>query len=169
MQGASSSNTSINKSKLPKIFGKLLPGLPAEITVFDYGCGKYTDHIRKAVEKACRRYLPYDPFNQTIQVNEDSRQWAFLCKLAGTPIIVTCSNVLNVIDDDETIAHIIDDMRSLGNRCFVTVYEGDKSGIGRYTGKDAFQRNLKLKEYIPLIEKAGGKNVHARNGMIIFD
>ena len=169
MQHASSSNTSINSSKLPRIFGKLLPGIPGNITVFDYGCGKYTGHIRKAVENAKCRYLPYDPFNQTTQVNEDSRQWAYLCKLAGTPIIAICSNVLNVIDDDMTIANIIDDMRSIANRCFVTVYEGDKSGVGRYTDKDAYQRNLKLKEYIPLIEKAGGKNVHVRNGMIIFD
>lgn len=169
MQNYSSSGTSINKNKLPVLFGKILDKLPDKATVFDYGCGKYTAHIRNAVEKAGCRYLPYDPYNQPQEVNEDSRRWALFSRLAGHPVIVTCSNVLNVIDDDSTICEIIDDMRSIGNRTVVTVYEGDGKGIGRQTGPDSYQRNMKLKTYIPLIEKAGAKNVHAGNGMIVFD
>ena len=37
-------------------------------------------------------------------------------------------------------------------KLFVGVYEGDKSGKGKQTGKDAYQRNEKLDAYLPTVQ-----------------
>ena len=45
--------------------------------------------------------------------------------------------------------------KSLKNdgKLYIGVYEGDKSGIGKQTGKDSYQRNEKLESYLPTIQK----------------
>ena len=45
-QTFTSATTSINSTKLPAVYGKL-PFKP--VALLDYGCGKYTDHIRSGV------------------------------------------------------------------------------------------------------------------------
>ena len=47
-QTFTSAGTSINRDKLPAVFRK------ADFTsraIFDYGCGKYTDHIREYLNR----------------------------------------------------------------------------------------------------------------------
>ena len=61
---------------------------------------------------------------------------------------MVCSNVLNVIDNEEEIARISRIIRDLSLCYFVTVYEGDKSGKGRVTKYDCYQRNECVKEYL---------------------
>ena len=69
MQTFTSSATSINRTKLPAVYGKA--NLSAQL-VFDYGCGKYTDHIEKHVRSLHKVYLPYDPYNQPEHINKVS-------------------------------------------------------------------------------------------------
>lgn len=103
MQTFTSSATSINRTKLPAVYRKanLSAGL-----VFDYGCGKYTDHIEAYVKAPHRVYLPYDPYNQPDDVNQFSVTLVINAMHVHYPVDVICSNVLNVIDDTTTIRKI---------------------------------------------------------------
>lgn len=150
-QTRTSAATSINRNRLPAVYGRFqfAPGS----VVFDYGCGRYTDHIRKALP-GCN-YLPFDPYNQPDAVNENSRAALYLLTLLHRcPVTVVCSNVLNVIDDAETLQAIADKLTEIatttGGRALVTVYEGDRTGHGRETGPDQYQRNERTRDYLHL-------------------
>lgn len=58
-----------------------------------------------------------------------------------------CSNVLNVIDSDDVVRDVIVNLQGFARTCYYTVYEGDKSGTGRYPTSDSYQRNASLKSY----------------------
>ena len=151
MQSYTSRHTSINSRKVPKVYKKLIPDKTHRI-IFDYGCGKFTDHIVDSLPEYIT-YVPYDPFNQPYDVNE--RGIRFLNYLASTknrpPMDIVCANVLNVIDDTEVVSEIGKLLSTLHNETgcgvYISVYEGDKSGVGRRTGKDQYQRNEQVQEY----------------------
>lgn len=162
MQTYTSKDTSINCEKLPAVFRKASFG---SRIIFDYGCGKYTDHIRKYL-MGRYVYLPFDPYNQSEDCNKASRFVLTLASANGDPVDVVCSNVLNVIDDLDTIQSIADDIQSItaatGGTAFITVYEGNRSGIGKQTGKDQYQRNEPLRNYLRFF-----RNATVKNGMIV--
>jgi len=162
MQRFTSKATSINSTKLPAVFSRAT--LSAQ-TVLDYGSGRYTEHIRKALPDIL--YLPYDPYNQPDDVNRSSYNAIIRCIRTGKPVDVVCSNVLNVIDDDGTIQRIADEIQWIvtrsGGTGYITIYEGDRSGIGRQTGTDQYQRNEKLRNYTRFF-----KNARIKNGMIVI-
>lgn len=151
-QTRTSAATSINARKLPAVYSRfsIAPGS----VVFDYGCGKYTDHIRAALPAGCL-YLPFDPYNQPAEVNERSRfLLAYLARFSRRPVVVICSNVLNVIDSDDAMKaaaaelfQLVTDAAGVG---LVTVYEGDRTGNGRETGPDQWQRNQRTRDYLEL-------------------
>lgn len=178
-QTYTSARTSMNASKLPKVFGKL-PPLPRHSLLFDYGCGKYTDHIAAAVPGVV--YCPYDPYNQPDDVNARSVYYLKNAMHARFPVTVVCSNVLNVIDDDETVRGIARTIMSIvlrtGGTGYVTVYTGDRSGVGRQTGPDQYQRNQPLDAYLPFFHETAvlpwyGKKylaaAHIERGMIVVE
>ena len=163
MQTFTSSATSINRSKLPAVYGK------ADLTsklVFDYGCGKYTDHIEEHLKSDRHVYLPYDPYNQPEDVNKFSVTLVINAMHVHYPVDVVCSNVLNVIDSDGEVSRICHHLEEIatttGGTAYVTVYEGDRSGVGRQTGRDQYQRNEPLRDYLRFFH-----NATVRNGMII--
>ena len=148
-QRRTSAATSINSKKLPAVYGKF--DFPAGSVVLDYGCGRYTDHIRAALPGV--DYLPVDPYNQPDAVNSNSLARLYLLTLLNRcPVTVVCSNVLNVVDSDDTVRAIVNKLLSIAadtrGRAIFTVYEGDRSGAGRETGPDAWQRNEKLRDYL---------------------
>lgn len=164
MQNYSSSATSINRSKLPAVYGKATLSAPL---VFDYGCGKYTDHIDEHVRSLHKVYLPYDPYNQPDDVNKFSVTLVINAMHVRYPVDVICSNVLNVIDGDDVvsrIAYTLEDIATTtGGTAYVTVYEGDRSCVGRPTGRDQYQRNAPLRDYLRFFH-----NATIKNGMIII-
>ena len=164
MQQFTSANTSINSAKLPAVFRRA--EFSASI-VFDYGSGKHTGHIEKYVRSLRKVYLPYDPFNQSEDVNQFSVTLALYAMRTRFPVDVVCSNVLNVIDDDETVQriarHIEEITTATGGTGFVTVYEGNRSGTGRQTGTDQYQRNEPLRNYLRFF-----RNARISNGMIVI-
>lgn len=170
-QTYTSAETSINETKLPAIYGKLEKLNIRNCAIFDYGCGKYTEHIRKWCYSRNIEYLPYDPFNQTDETNQASnrrlwqlreqKQWG-----KWIPVYGVCSNVLNVIDSEEVIISIIDHLWTNTDGTFYTVYEGDKSGIGKVSKKDCYQRNEKRKAYEKFIKHYGFKTKY---GMLIVE
>lgn len=163
MQKFTSSATSINRSKLPAIYGKVKSFAPC---VLDYGCGKYIDHIAEHLYRNGSILCPYDPFNQPLESNLDALDNIRWHILHAVPLDVVCSNVLNVIDSDGEVRRIANDIekiaRTTGGHAYITVYEGDRSGIGRQTGKDQYQRNEPLRSYLRYF-----RNGIIRNGMII--
>lgn len=153
-QTFTSAATSINSAKLPRIFAAVnLQGL----TVIDYGCGRYTDHIRQHVEAQGARYLPFDPYNQPDDVNTNSRTAAILAHIAGVKAISILSNVLNVIREDDVILHIVDDALQLTGNVLISIYEGDRTGNGRQTGPDQWQRNERRAAYVRMLQAHGFK------------
>ena len=152
-QTYTSAKTSMNAKKLPKVFG-LLPPLRRNSILIDYGAGKFTDHIREAMPHVV--YCPYDPFNQPDDVNRTTLYYLFSAARIRMPVTITCSNVLNVIDDDDTVRGIADTLSrfvaATGGTAYITVYAGDGSGIGRQTGPDQYQRNEPLTSYMQYFE-----------------
>lgn len=165
MQTFTSAKTSVNRSKLPAVYGKAKLSKRSPFLV-DYGCGKYTDHIRSALLEQGKVLYPYDPYNQPDDVNLhtlDFIRWAMDERVA---IDLVCSNVLNVIDSEGEISRICNDIEKIVNRtggtAFITVYEGDRSCVGRQTGKDQYQRNAPIHDYLRFFH-----NATIKNGMII--
>ena len=159
-----SAATSINRTKLPAVYSRapLRAGL-----VLDYGCGRYTEHIREHLEKVPGAVLlPYDPYNQPADVNNASMAAVRRAAADRIPVDVVCSNVLNVIDDDGTVRFIADQIEGItsrtGGTAYITVYEGDRTGNGKQTGPDQYQRNAPLRDYLKYFRKATIKR-----GMII--
>lgn len=159
MQKYTSADTSVNKNKLPAIFKKIdwmklnnvlrkrnweIYGHSGYFTVFDYGCGKYSRETRDFVNCNGFAYLPYDPYNLPEWQNHTNLKET----ISERTLIVVCSNVLNVIDDDKEVERIHDFITSFGEFFFYNVYEGDKSGVGRETKPDCYQRNQRLDSYL---------------------
>ena len=114
-------------------------------------------------------YLPWDPYNQEAIVNMVTAIIIHRRMEAGRRVDVVCSNVLNVIDDDSTISQIVMDMANVADRSggtvYVTVYEGTRSGIGRQTGPDQWQRNEPLRSYLRFFPSSA----RIRSGMIVYE
>ena len=91
-------------------------------------------------------YFPFDTYNLPAEQNRKSFNSKFLSK------IFICSNVLNVIEEDNIVQTIIyrilQDTKTFGGSYFFKIYEGDKSGMGKQTGVDQYQKNLKTKDYL---------------------
>ena len=79
---------------------------------------------------------------------------------------------MNVIKGEKfRIDYLKDIMQYMrkGEKLYITVYDGDKSGIGRMTKKDCWQENRKYKDYIPECMKAGFTSVTPKYGMLICE
>ena len=138
-----SKNTSINSKKMPKIYG-LIADLIGDKTVIDYGCGKYFDNYGLP-----ENYYGYDPYNRP---DEDA--------LTKQYDVALCSNVLNVIMEPEVREQVMNKLKELAKTIYITVYEGNKSGVGKMSKDDCYQLNRKIGDYIPeLVSVFGAGNV----------
>ena len=146
-QEFSSANTSINSTKLPAIYGKInwekvrekWYEIHEEVSwpfVLDYGCGRYTDHIKAFLASHSIDLIRYDPYWGS------DWDWDKV-----EPAVIVCSNVLNVIKEDENIQEIVNTITKYNKPYFITVYEGNKGGEGKVTKDNCYQRNQKTKSY----------------------
>ena len=149
-----SADTSINRNKLPAIYGKARKHgyLKANMTVLDYGCGKFPQLAKTYLESIGAWFTGYDKYN----LSNNENAMAFHYGINTGYALVLCSNVLNVIDDDEEMKNVIKNCIDLtkGNAIF-TVYEKDKSGNGQETKPDCYQRNQPIGFYQSIIESMG--------------
>lgn len=148
MQSRSSANTSMNSVKLPTAFTKVTP----HGHVCDFGCGKYTDHIKAHCDlSGALSYNPYDPYNQP---EDENNKTAFIAEKRGFDMVYCC-NVLNVIDSltgiYEAISTVLSWLLYHRGTAIFQIYEGDKSGIGKETKWDCWQRNERAEKYIGYI------------------
>ena len=177
--GITSKNTSINSKKLPAVYNKIdwdklwmewitqNKGLNPLGIILDYGCGRYTQHIQDFVNSKGFYYIGYDPYWNNIDFMLEIEQ---ISKINGGGVVaIICSNVLNVIPYWSTVKGIDAMLKSLAfnyanKRLFTTVYEGDKSRVGRETKKDCWQWNRPTESYLFSSQQVIRKNVITLKG-----
>jgi hypothetical protein len=165
-QKITSAATSVNM--LPKLFSKM----PAESALFergsiniDIGGGKYETATDFMHAKGVHNFV-YDPFNRSEEHNE--RVWDLVVadSFADT---ATLSNVLNVIQlKRDRIGCLMTAAQALREDgvCFITVYEGNRSGKGKKTSK-GFQLNRPVRDYVSEVEEVFRDVEVMRGGIIV--
>lgn len=159
MQTVTSQNTSINTSKLPAIWKKIDFNLvPNDSIIIDYGAGqkktqtqvqRYLSYALRYSEVDAIYYYSYDPYWNA----ELENQAALTFLKNGDCYLCICANVLNVIDDDETIRKIISEVTQAKHWVF-QIYEGNQKGIGKYTKNNTcYQRNQKVQYYLSFFKE----------------
>ena len=165
-QNYSSMDTSINSRKAPAIYNKLNKlGLMNNATIIDYGCGKYTSLLREtAMKMGAKEIKFFDPFNIPELENFETKVFA----LYNDVDIVIMSNVINVIDTDSSVEEAVINALSLSkyNTVYITVYQGNKSGLGKQTKPDCYQRNMTTKMWLSWFSEHGF-NARMKGGMIV--
>ena len=166
-QTYSSAATSINSTKLPAVYSRVSDSAYQwSDKLLDYGCGRYVDHLIKyttehsnAPEDEYSRFCAwygYDRFNRSDADNSEPLKGFAAAEKQFMKRMVFCSNVLNVIDSDDVVKVIAGFLTACaisGAAVFVTVYEGDRTGIGRATKTDCYQRNEKIVSYLKYFDK----------------
>ncbi len=155
-QEFTSASTAVNADHgvIPAVFGILeRHGITVD-RCLDYGCGKYP--------LPC--VVGLDPWNLSKEENDH----ALKLGEAGFFQMCVCSNVLNTIREDAVIIEALENIKALSPVAYITIHDGDRSGVGRQTGKDQYQRNQKLSDYLPLCEEVFGPgHVLKKWGMIM--
>ena len=145
-QTYTSANTSVNSKRLPAIYKKIdwnkLKVKYGDLVVLDIGAGKYTQHIKEYIESKGGEYIPYDPYNLSPADN------LYAGANFHRATVVICSNVFNVIKEMDVIYDIHDMITKYKVPYFISIYEGDKSWIGRETKKGCWQRNETIDAYL---------------------
>lgn len=132
MQKYTSANTSVNSSRLPKIYHLANNRIKGK-AVIDYGCGKYFDAYVDKVDADLEGYDKYNrPDESVLEKHFD---------------VALCSNVLNVIAEKDERLSVLATLKELADTSLITVYEGDGSGIGKETKPDCYQLNRKTADY----------------------
>lgn len=166
-----SANTSINSTKLPAVYRKIENELKNYKVIFDYGCGKYTDHIQDYATEHGIFYIGVDPYNKGQVENLTSMTMLKHLQNLNEPVLFICSNVVNVIKekvDRTTLYRLLINNMQYGDKAYISVYEGDLSGNGRETKPDCWQNNLPLEFYREEISAIVGKEIKKEKGMIIL-
>lgn len=148
-----SANTSINKSRMPRVYSIAADLIRGK--VIDYGCGRYFDNYDFSRFPAT--ITGYDKFNRPDAA-----------ALAARYDLAVCSNVLNVIAEEEIRAAVLADLMALAPVAVITVYEGNRSGEGAATMDDCYQLNRRARDYMPELEKVYGPgNVTLQYGYFV--
>ena len=153
--------TSINTTRLPRLYGylKRMVGLEGKV-ILDLGCGN-----------PVTQRLIWDSFPNTKVIMVD-KYWmgtnmlhrAWKAAHGETVDIVVISNVLNVIDSDSDMLELISSAVLMKAPIYITIYEGNKSGIGEETSR-GYQRNQPTKWYTKLFSPLY-YNVELKNNVI---
>lgn len=120
-------------------------------SVFDFGAGK-KGKIDEFYHNLRLNYLPFDPFNR--DKIENANSWK---KLENDGVdIVTCANVLNVLDDSDLVNCVWNlasaTRQTTKGLCFVSAYHAPNKPRNLQR-KGYVQRNQPIREYIPFLEK----------------
>lgn len=163
-----SKNTSINKRvpAVAKLIEKYADMKMIEtLGIYDLGCGKYPEYFATWCDKRSIPYIGEDEY-QFAGVFDGLYAYAMDCHPAAVS-----SNVLNVLPEIQRIEYM-EDLLSVGS-CghpswiFITVYEGDRSGNGKYR-EDSYQANLKTIDMLMWLEFTFPEYDWKRRGKLIF-
>lgn len=161
----SSADTSINDKKLPAVFTKvrLAGGWQSGTVNVDLGGGRFDNAVDALAEQGVES-LVFDPFNRAPDHN---RRVAERVANGGADT-ATISNVLNVIQESENRERLLlqaMDALKPGGTLYVTVYEGNGTGVGAQTSK-GWQENRKLRDYLDEVKQVF-PDASMKGGMII--
>lgn len=171
-----SKNSSHLVNRLPKLHRQIdFKAIEAKYgrkgVVIDYGCGRETSHIARYINSKGWSYLCYDPYWTDQSYSLDViKAMAYGSKGRNEPVVVLCSNVLNVIDSLRIIADIKQFCYDLATDSlfFQSIYEGDKSNVGRMTKKDCWQRNEIVEKYLYSCNERFKYNIISHYANIIY-
>lgn len=149
-QEFTSKGTTINSQNLPKLF-KNKNFVCGKVNL-DYGGGHW-DNVTEWMEQelGCKNLI-YDPFNRSKEFNQATVD--FIREYGGADT-VTCSNVLNVIQEGEARFNALSNIKKMmkpDGVAYFTMYRGDGSCIPKKTAK-GFQLNRPHKGYKEELEK----------------
>ena len=165
-QKYTSANTSINKTKTAEAFTKLLKKdvFKKGSVNLDIGGGRFDNANDLLKDKAGAKNVVYDPFNRTKAHNAKVAK-----QVSGGKVdTVTINNTLNVIEDTPNQIRVLEqakDAVKADGKVYISVYQGDKSGVGRTTSKDSFQQMKPLADYLKTVQKVF-PDAKIVNGMI---
>lgn len=127
----------------------------------DWGGGKSDMGTEYLKDEHNVTNVVYDPFNRSAAENAAA--------LKSKPDTITNHNVLNVIQEDEVIISMLKEWKKVSSAktIYITVYEGNRSGEGKPTSK-GYQRNQKLADYLPLVQKVFS-SASKKGSMIIIN
>lgn len=148
-QEFTSENTSINSGKLPAVFN-MVQFNPGTVNI-DYGGGKF-DNVAEYLSQYDVINLVYDPYNRTKEHNQEVIR---LVREHGGADTATCSNVLNVIKEEEVRLNVLNNIKKLvkpSGTVYITVYEGKGTNEGQPT-KSGYQLNRKTADYLDEIKQ----------------
>lgn len=158
-----SKNTSVNK-RVPAVFGLIEKNTDTRLLrrygLYDYGCGKYPEYAGKWAEEREIPYTGQDPYNHEKEYY--NKIYAYRSRW-----FAVSSNVLNVLPETQRIDYLEDILEDYPAGMFITVYEGNKSGIGKYR-KDSYQANMKTAEMLEWLIKIFPQYRWGRRGKLIF-
>ena len=140
--------TSINT--LNGIYKQIVGKYPRATTILDIGCGKYDTNMNFATEHDFI-WFGIDPYNRTEEYNNGTIETMY--DWCNAPDIIMCNNVLNVLESKNVIDSVLKqvyDYAGDNTNIYITIYEGNKSGIGKVTTK-GYQRNEKVSKYVDYI------------------
>ncbi len=140
MQTYTSANTSLHQ--IARIYKNPASAkIIAKKFVIDIGGGKYDDASNYAFDELDAYVHVYDKFNR----NEDNNEYVLSFDNYDVAIV---SNVLNVIDDYDERISVLKLAKEKAKQTLISVYEGDRSGVGKMSKKDCYQLNRKLGDYM---------------------
>ena len=155
-----------SQSQIAKGFGVLAKkGLlkPGTVNV-DLGGGRY-EHGTQFMKKHGVTSHVLDPYNRSPQHNEKVKKTIRRRRGADT---VTVFNVLNTIKEPEIHLDVLRGAKGhlrRGGSLWLGVYAGDRSGVGRKTKADSWQRNEPLGAYLKTVREIF-PNAVTRHGLI---
>ena len=160
MQEFTSANTSLNQ--IPALHKNLVNKNLFGDTNFDMGAGKF-DTATNFLARHEILNIRYDKYNLPEKINTTSYRSIGICDTA------TIANVLNVIKEESEQIDVLKHTKRMlknGGVAYISVYEGNKIGIGNQSKNDCWQNNKKLIDYLPTIQKVFS-TVYIKYGMII--
>ena len=165
-QKITSAATSI--STLNRAHKEIVGKYPLDTSILDIGCGKYEVNKEYADINGFA-WFGIDPYNRTPEYNNASLK--ALYNWCDAPDIIMLNNVLNVIAEDNVLMDVLNQVCNYAGDntdIYITIYEGDKSGVGKITTK-GYQRNEKLikytdyiSEWFDIVRKVGSNIVKCR-------
>lgn len=136
-QKISSAGTSMNKTKVPKLFTLAAKVFQDGSHNLDYGAGKFNTAAEFLATLGVAN-SSYDPFNRPKEENDRAMEKADYDT-------VTLSNVLNVVGPEEARRAIVQDALDHlkpGGILLIKNYSGDNSGKPKLTRSGCMQTNM---------------------------
>jgi hypothetical protein len=155
-----------SQSQIAKGFGTLAKKalLKSGSVNVDLGGGRY-DHGTQFLKKHGVVSHVLDPYNRSAEHNKKVTETV---RQRGGADTVTVFNVLNTIKEPTVHLDVLQNAKGhlrRGGSLWLGVYAGDRSGVGRKTKTDSWQRNERLGAYIETVKKIF-PNATTRHGMI---